>query len=70
MCYTAIIQVPVLFSASLIAMSSSTVGSERPFWFTLYAIRCRVGAASIYDSDGDKSVYGNEKKEDTILYYL
>lgn len=27
--------VPVLFSASLMAMSSSTVGSERPFWFTL-----------------------------------
>ena len=45
--------VPVRFSASLMAMSSSTVGSERPFWFTLYATKCSVGA---YESDGSSSM--------------
>lgn len=65
--------VPVLFSASLSVMSSSTVGSDRPFWFTLYAIKCKVDAPSLYDdeynSTGDKSanvIKWNEKKKTKI----
>lgn len=50
---------PVPFSASLNAMPSSSVGSERPFWFTLYARRSSVGPTSSpnddAESDGDKS---------------
>lgn len=53
------IGIPVRFSASLIAMSSSSVGSERPFWLTLYARNSNVGAcwwpAPYIASDGDKS---------------
>lgn len=57
---------PVLFSASLIAMSSSSVGSDRPFWFTLYARNSSVGATSspsAAESDGDKSATHSTRSE-------
>lgn len=54
--------VPVRFSASFKVISSSTVTSDRPFWFTLYAIKCNVGDAYDDGSDGDKSVSNENKK--------
>lgn len=54
-------KIPVLFSASFKVISSSTVKSERPFWFTLYAIRCKVGDECDDDSGGDKSARENKE---------
>lgn len=58
---------PVLFSGSLIAMSSITKGSDRPFWFTLYATKCKVGAC---ESDGNKSAREKKKENETTQYTL
>ncbi len=44
-------------------MSSNIVGSELPFWFTLYAINKSVGE---YESDGNKSCGRERKKKQNV----
>lgn len=48
---------PVRFSASLMTMSSRTVGSDLPFWLTLYTMRLSAaGDEDAEESGGNRSV--------------
>lgn len=56
------INLPVRLSASLMTISSSTVGSDLPFWLTLYTMRLSAaGDEDEKESGGNRSEYDTNR---------